>query len=103
MNTYEDSFNMIFHAGNAKDEVLNAFRSARKKNTETCHNHMKKAQEEINSAHACHQSYLVRIGNGEHIQPDLIMMHAQDHLNSAMTIQLLVKELIDMIEEGEIQ
>lgn len=97
---YGDSFDMIFHAGNAKDEILNALHAARKKEMQTSHSHMELAQKEINAAHACHSQYLVRISNGEEIQPDLIMMHAQDHLNSAMTIQILVIEMIAMIQEG---
>lgn len=102
MDDFKNSFDMIYHAGNGKDELLKALHCAQAKEEEACLEHLRIAQAEINTAHSFHSNYLQDLANGKTIQPDLIMMHAQDHLNSTMTIQVLVIELIHMIQGGDL-
>lgn len=103
LEDFQNSFDMIYHAGNGKDELLKALHCAQEKDDEACKEHLKLAQIEINTAHSFHSSYLQELANGKSVQPDLIMMHAQDHLNSTMTIQILVTELIHMIQGGDLR
>lgn len=103
MVSNENSFDMIFHAGNAKEQSLQALHQAREGNYSVAIEELEMAQNEINLAHQSHGDILVQVVNGEHVDIDLFFMHAQDHLNAAMTIHTLVREMIEILQERRAQ
>ena len=83
--TEEQSFTLILHAGNAKSSFMEAVNFANKGEFDKAEDKMKEAEVELNEAHQ--------------MQTDLLMVHAQDHLNNAIMMKDLARQIIYMQKE----
>lgn len=95
----EQSFTLILHAGNAKSSFMEAIQCANNGDFAKADEKMIEANNELNSAHQMQTELLVKMANGEDINANILMVHAQDHLNSAIILKDLSKQIIFMQKE----
>ena len=88
--------NLIINAGNAKSSAMEAVQSAKKYDFETANEKIKSANAQINKAHNTQTDLLTAEANGDYTEITLLMVHAQDHLMTTLTILDLAKELVDV-------
>jgi PTS system cellobiose-specific IIA component len=88
-------FQLILHSGNARSKVLEALRQSRQGDEARAAALLKEAEEDLNRAHHIHFQMIQREASDEKIEFSLILMHAEDHLMSTLTMKELVKELIE--------
>lgn len=111
MQTVEEiqmlSFSIILHAGNARSSSMEAIALAKNYEFEEARRKIEEANEEFTLAHHEQTKLLTAEANGEVNTVTVILIHAQDHLMTAMTVKELANEMIDMyekmktIEEGQ--
>lgn len=96
MTLEEIVFWIVLHGGNARGEAYEALDAAKNFNFAAAEHHLKKAEEELASGHQ-YQTELVQTDSD---QPDnttapFLVIHAQDHLMTAMAELNLIKRLVD--------
>ena len=85
---------IIMNAGNAKGLAHEALESAKLNDFEKANQLMTESNQSLAEAHNVQSEMLTKEAQGEHTEMNLYMVHAQDHLMTAITYQDLVKELI---------
>lgn len=93
--------NLIINAGDAKSSAMEAIYAAKKNDFTKAKEKIKEANEKINKAHNSQTDLLTEEANGNHTEISLLMIHAQDHLMTALTFLDLAKELIDVYQVME--
>ncbi|UJF15973.1 PTS lactose/cellobiose transporter subunit IIA [Jeotgalibaca sp. MA1X17-3] len=97
--------NLIINAGGAKSSAMEAIYAAKKSDFDTATEKFKLANEQISKAHNAQTSLISAEANGDHTEINLIMIHAQDHLMTAIAFIDLAKELVDFykltLEKGK--
>ncbi|KUO71495.1 MAG: hypothetical protein APF77_14950 [Clostridia bacterium BRH_c25] len=93
------AFTVILHAGNAKSEAYKALAEAKQGRFENIEMYLKNAKRELNEVHGVQTELLTAEANGENVNLPIILVHAQDHLMTAMSEINLVEELIDCVKE----
>ncbi|MDP9858451.1 PTS system cellobiose-specific IIA component [Olsenella profusa DSM 13989] len=92
----ELSFGLIAASGAARSLSFEALKEARNGNFDKADELMRQSQETFVSAHDTQTQLLTREAQGNHIQLDVILVHAQDHLMTSMLAQELIVELINL-------
>ena len=92
------SMNIIANAGDAKWLAFDALNEAKKGNFERARELMKQSEEAGNTAHKAQMQLLSAQANGEVMNVDVLLVHAQDHLMTTLLAQELIKEMIEMYE-----
>lgn len=93
------AFTVILHAGNAKSEAYKTLAEAKQGNFENIDEYLKNAKKELNEVHNIQTELLTAEANGDTINLPIILVHAQDHLMTAISEINLVEELIDCFKE----
>ena len=88
-------FQIILHSGTSRAESYKALREARGGNIEDAKIALEKSKEELDKAHKIHREILSK---PERIcsSPSLLMVHAQDHLMTAMAENSLIIEINEL-------
>ena len=92
MDTYEKAFTLNLNAGKSKSQSLMAIEEARDFNFDEAASLIKEAREDLKSAHQTQTELIQGEARGEKSELSLILVHAQDHLTTAMI-------MIDQAEE----
>lgn len=91
---------MVF-SGNAKRLAMEAISFAKKWDIEEANIKFDESEEAITMAHR-HQTEILRTSfasdRTEEVIPNLLMTHAQDHMNNALTIMDISREIIDLYQ-----
>jgi len=95
------SFNIILHAGNARSYAMEAIQNAKEYNFTEAHDKIELADEEFTKAHHEQTKLLQEEADGNKHDVTVLLVHAQDHLMTAMTVKDLANEMIDMYEKME--
>lgn len=90
---------LISQGGSARSESIAAIRKARSQDYQASEELLKKAHDDLLAAHNLQTKLLQKEINGSAERPSLLMVHAQDHLMNAMTVNDLAKELITILKE----
>lgn len=93
------SFSIILHAGNARSLSMEAISRARVNQIEEARNMIGEAETEFIEAHHLQTKLLQQEAEGKHTEVSIILVHAQDHLMTAMTVKDLAIEMIHMYEK----
>lgn len=93
---YEDAFKLIAAAGNAKSQAMMAIRAARDGNIEEARGLLVTADEDLHAAHRAQTELLTEEARGNGVAVNVILVHAQDHLTSAMLVRDLAEEFIEL-------
>lgn len=92
------SFQLILHSGNARSKLLEALKQFRLGVEEEAFGLMKEAQEDLQNAHDIHFQLVQKEAGGETTSFSLLLMHAEDHLMSTITIKELLGELLPIFQ-----
>lgn len=95
----ETSFELILHAGNSKSSSMEAIELARQGEIGEADTKMNEAHEELVIAHKIQSKLLAKSTKVDSMQPNMLLVHAQDHLNGAATQLDLAKEIINLYEQ----
>lgn len=93
------SFKIILHAGDARSSAMEAIGLAKTYQFEKAHQKILEADEKFIEAHKVQTSLLQDEINGSKSEIPIILIHAQDHLMTAITVKDLANEMIEMYEK----
>lgn len=99
MNTEElqvVSFEIILHSGTARTEVHEAFVLMRQGDFQEAEEKLGIANAELVEAHHAQTKLLQDYASGVDIKIEIIMVHAQDHLMTTMTLLEVAKEMLEL-------
>lgn len=94
------AFEIILNSGNARTTIHNAFAAMRKNDFEKADELLETANSEILNAHKSQTELLKDYANGKKIEMEIIMVHAQDHLMTTMTLLEVAQEMKYLYEEN---
>ncbi len=94
------SFGIIANAGDARSFAFQALEAAKEGNFEEADELMKKSDEANNLAHKAQTDLLFAEMNGNPTPVNVLLVHSQDHLMTAMLATELIKELIALYKKG---
>ncbi|PRR83191.1 PTS lactose/cellobiose transporter subunit IIA [Clostridium vincentii] len=92
----EQIMSLIIHSGEARSYSMEAIAAAKEGNIEEADSLIVKADEELGVAHNTQTSLIQAEAGGEKIEMSLLMVHAQDHFMTSMTLKDLAKEIIEI-------
>ena len=87
------AFNIILHSGTARASIHEAMELMRDAKFEEADQKLEEANEELVLAHQAQTELLQEFSRGTMIEIQIIMVHAQDHLMTTMTLQEVAKEM----------
>ncbi len=87
---------LIGHAGESKSLAYQALYAAKAGNFDEAAKLMEESSEEMLKSHEIQTNLIVKEASGEKLETGLIMVHAQDHLMSAILFKDIVKEFIEL-------
>lgn len=93
------AFELISNSGSARSYTFEALDLARKGKTKEANEKMDIAKEEILKAHKMQTQLIQKEANGNKIEINILLVHAQDHLMSSILAKDLIEELISMQKE----
>lgn len=96
---YQLSFQLVLHSGNARSFAMEALQEAKKKDFKEARQKIAESEAELLQAHKFQTQLIHAEAGGENFDIPIILIHAQDHLMTAMTLKDLAIEMIDMREE----
>ncbi|MDQ0973391.1 PTS system cellobiose-specific IIA component [Neobacillus niacini] len=92
------NFMLILHSGNARSKVIQALREYREGRIEEADNLLVEAEKDLHVAHQIHFKMVQQEASGEKVEFALLLMHAEDHLMSTLSMKELVKELLELFK-----
>lgn len=95
-NKYAVAFDLIVKAGNAKSAAMMAIEAAKAFDFEEAARSLKEADEEMRNAHQAQMNMLQQEAEGNPVDVNIILVHAQDHLSMAITAKELAEQFIDL-------
>ncbi|WP_226037238.1 PTS lactose/cellobiose transporter subunit IIA [Aquibacillus saliphilus] len=95
-NITEIAFQIILYAGNGKSSAMEAIQEAKEGNFEEADKKIVEAGEELGKAHEFQTKLLQQEASGEGQSVNVILVHSQDHLMTAMTVRDLAIEIIEI-------
>lgn len=96
---YGISFQLILHSGNARSFAMEAFQDAKNKDFEMAEQKIKNAEDELSHAHQYQTQLIQGEASGDELELPIILIHAQDHLMTAMTLKDVAVEMIELRKE----
>lgn len=94
----QTSMLLIVHGGNARSLAYEAFELAMAGDFAGAAAKLKEASAEIGRAHALQTSLIQNEAAGNCVTPNLLLIHSQDHLMTAMAEINLIERLIRVLE-----
>ena len=92
-------FEIISHGGNARGLAYEALQAAEEFDFEKAEDLIKQAAEELGLAHKTQTKLIQAELNGVAAEKTLLMIHAQDHLMTAISEQKLIEHMIRIIKK----
>ena len=86
-------FEVVACAGEARSKLMEALEEAEKKNFEQAERLVEEAHTSLMQAHKSQTQMLAAEANGESVEIGFIMVHAQDHLMTTMTLLEVAQEM----------
>ncbi len=87
---------LIMHGGDARSSSMEAIHAAKADNFDLAKEKIEGADIAIKEAHKIQTDLLTQEASGESVSINLLLVHAQDHLMSAMTYRDLAEEMIEL-------
>ncbi len=88
--------NLIVDAGSAKSFAMEAIALAKEGRFADAEQALTNANEELSKAHHTQTDLIQKAAKGEQIEINLFMVHAQDHIMTAMLAKDLAAELVEL-------
>lgn len=96
---YELSFQLILHSGNARSAAMEAMYEAKANRFDEANAKIQEAESELHQAHRFQTDLITAEAGGDCFEIPILLIHAQDHLMTAMTVKDLAKEIIEIRQE----
>ena len=97
MTTEKTAFEIISLAGDAKAELQKALKLAREGKFTQAQEQIQKAEPQLQKAHQLQtQELLTREANGEKLQFNVLVSHAQDYLMTTYTLKDIIIEIVHL-------
>ena len=93
---YNIAFQLILHAGNARSSAMEAIQKAKEGNFDEVEAKLLEADSALNEAHHFQTNLIQKEAGGEEFEFSLIMVHAQDHFMTSMTLKDMASEITDL-------
>ena len=93
------AFEIILHSGTARTEIHEAFADMLEGRFDEAEAKLDHSDEEILEAHHAQTKLLQDYASGVEIKIEIIMVHAQDHLMTALVVIDLVQEFVDLYKK----
>ncbi|MCC5894536.1 MAG: PTS lactose/cellobiose transporter subunit IIA [Alkalibacterium sp.] len=87
---------LIMHGGDARSSAMEAIHAAKNNDFDLANEKLRNSDQAISEAHKVQTNLLTQEASGESVELNLLMVHAQDHLMSAMTYRDLVEEMVEL-------
>lgn len=91
--------NLIVDAGSARSYAMQAIQLAKEGSFDEAHKALENANEEMSRAHGVQTDLIQKEAKGNKTEIDLFMVHAQDHIMTAMLAKDLAKEIVELYEK----
>lgn len=95
----EVAFEIILNSGEARTLIHEAFTKMREKLFVEAQNKIELANHSLVKAHKVQTELLQQYANGEKIEMEIIMVHAQDHLMTTMTLKEVALEMLALYQQ----
>lgn len=82
-----DAFRLIAVAGDTKSDAMNAIKAARNKDYEKAEELLASADQKMAIAHEIQFEVIQQEANGNRVDLNIILVHAQDHLTMALVMR----------------
>lgn len=89
-------FQLITLSGSARSNAFEALEYAQKNEFDKSENQLKIARREIAEAHNIQTNLIQNESKGEVTDVNLLLIHAQDHLMTAMLAKDLIEQMVQM-------
>lgn len=99
MTVEEYAFQIIANVGMAKTMYLQALDEAKNNNFDKAQEMLDQGKEVFVEGHKAHAEILAKSAGADSIQMSMILAHAEDQLMSTETIEIMVKELIEVYKK----
>ena len=90
--------NLIVHSGEVRSYSMEAIKAAKQGNIKEARELIEKADKEEGESHKVQTSLIQNEAAGNKVEVSLLLVHAQDHLMTSMTLKSLAVEFIDLYE-----
>lgn len=98
MNLESEIFSIISNGGDARAIAYEALQLAYEKKFDLSKEKMNEAQNTLNKAHNTQTKLIQAELNNEKIDMSLLLVHAQDHLMTAISEMSLIEQMIKILE-----
>ena len=99
MDYQEIIFGLIVNAGDSRSNSMKAIRLAKKGKIEEAKETIKISEDCLNKAHEIQTSLIQDEAAGKRAEVTLLMVHAQDHLMTALVVIDLAQEFVDLYKK----
>ena len=96
---YEDALSIILHAGNAKSAALMAIDAAHDGDFEEADRQLAEARAEMSEAHKLQFAMTQAEAQGNPVELNIILIHAEDHLTMAIMASDLAERFIELYKD----
>lgn len=93
------AFEIILNSGNARSIVHEAFDAMREGNYALAEEKLKESNDELLKAHQSQTYLLQEYAGGKEVNVEIIMVHAQDHLMTTMTLREVGLEMLELYKK----
>ena len=91
---------LLVGGGNARSLALEALHAAREEDFEKADTFFKECDEALLGIHQIQTELIQKEAGGQHMEVQLLMVHAQDHLMNAMTVRDLSGEIVEILRKN---
>ncbi|WP_459478563.1 PTS lactose/cellobiose transporter subunit IIA [Clostridium saccharoperbutylacetonicum] len=95
-NLEQQAFSLIMHSGDGRSYAFEAIRAAKEKEFERAEELLKQSSKEFEQAHHVQTELLTMEADGNAKIISLLLIHAQDHLMTGITVKQLAEEIIEI-------
>ncbi len=95
----ETIMGIIMHSGNSRSCAMEAMQSAKEGDFEAAKKFLEEADEEGLKAHHAQTDLLQAEARGDKTEMSILLVHAQDHLMTSMTLKDIAVEIVDLRED----
>ena len=93
------AFNIIASVGTARSSYIGAIDAAAEGNFEEAEKLIKEGQEAFTQGHDAHAQLLTKTAQGEKVEMDLLLTHAEDQLMSAEAFGILAERFVALYKK----
>ena len=99
MDLEKIAFTIISNSGDAKSLAMEAINLAEKGEIKKARKKIENAEDKLNAAHKSQTNLIQKEAQGEKVELNLLLVHAQDHLMNSITVNDMAKHFINLYDK----